>query len=266
MKRIWTAAAVLATLLIPRGVTQNPPAPTLDRVGFPTGYQEWPVLYVYDRPDNRQVRTIFANDLAFNVEDGQQSNYPYGSVLVMQTWACLRDTTGACILDEHGRFQRDPAATPTLFVMRKERGFGVDYGPNRTGEWEYVAYRPDGTHQTPPQNSFSCAVCHSEAQKNLDFTYRTALRTHKGSGAVPSMVITSYRFLPNTLTVKSGTVVTIVNEDAPAHTVTDDWPEGWSTGRMRWGNSVSIRFTVPGEFNFHCSIHPTMRGKVVVVE
>jgi plastocyanin len=266
MKRILLGTIAIVALFVPRAVTQNPPAPTVDRVGFPAGYQNWPVLYVYDRPDTRQVRTIFANEAAFNVQDGQQSNYPYGSVLVMQTWNCLRNTSGACILDENGRFQKDPAATPTLFVMRKESGFGADYGPNRTGEWEYVAYRVDGSHQTPPQNSFSCAVCHTEALKNHDFTYRTTLRTHGGSGALPNMVMTSYQFLPSTLTVKSGTVVTIMNEDAPAHTVTDDFPQGWSTGRMRNGNSVSIRFTTPGEFNFHCSIHPTMRGKIIVVE
>jgi len=99
-----------------------------------------------------------------------------------------------------------------------------------------------------------------------DFTYRTSLRIYNGSGAVPNMVMTSYQFLPNTLRVKSGTTVTIVNSDAPAHTITDDFVGGMDTGRMRYGTSVSIRFTVPGEFNFHCSIHPSMRGKIIVEE
>jgi plastocyanin len=263
MKRIFASCIALAAVL-PFAFTQNPPAPTVDRVGFPAGYQDWPVLYVYDRPDNRSVRTIFANPAAFAVKDGEQSNYPYGSILVMQTWACLRDSAGACILDENGRFQKDPNATPTLFVMRKEPGFGEAYGPNRTGEWEYVAYRPDGSYQTRPEGSFSCAICHTEAQKANDFTYRTNQHIYNSTGAVPKMVMTSYQYLPNTLTVKSGTIVTIVNQDAPAHTVTDDFSPGMDTGRMRFGHSVSIRFTVPGEFNFHCAIHPTMRGKIIV--
>ncbi|MGH9660103.1 MAG: cytochrome P460 family protein [Bryobacteraceae bacterium] len=258
MKKFFFAPAMLAVSL-----AQNPPAPTVDRVGFPTGYENWPVLYVYDRPDNRSVRTIYANPVAFAVEDGQQSNYPYGSILVMQTWACLRDAAGNCVLDENGRFQKNPAAAPTLFVMRKEKGFGEAYGPNRTGEWEYVAYRPDGAYQTTPQNSFACAACHTEAQKNYDFTYRTLLKFNQGSGAVPRMVMSSYQFLPATLTVKAGTTVTIVNEDAPAHTVTDDFP-GMDSGRMRYGKSITLRFTEPGEFNFHCSIHPVMRGKIIV--
>lgn len=263
MRKIAMTLIALGALASPAR-TQSTPAPTVDRVGFPTGYESWPVLYVYDRPDNRQVRTIYANQLAFDVKDGEQWNYPYGSVLVMQTWNCLRDAAGACVLDKDGRFQKDPAATPTLFVMRKEKGFGADYQQNRTGEWEYVAYRPDGSYQTMPQNSFSCAVCHGDAQKANDWTFRTNLHIYGTSGAPANMVMTSYRYLPNTLHVKPGTVVTIVNNDGPAHTVSDDWSGGWDSGRMKSGGSVSIRFTEPGEFNFHCSIHPTMRGKIIV--
>ena len=43
------------------GRAQNPPAPAVDRVGFPANYQTtMSVLYVFDRPDNKQVRTIYA--------------------------------------------------------------------------------------------------------------------------------------------------------------------------------------------------------------
>ena len=41
--------------------------------------------------------------------------------------------------------------------MRREKGFGEAYGKNRTGEWEYVEYRADGTYITPPRKSFACA-------------------------------------------------------------------------------------------------------------
>jgi len=264
MTKLFRGMIAMGLALSPLALTQNPPAPTADRVGFPAGYESWPVLYVFDRPDTRQVRTIFANEPAFGVKDGEQSNYPYGSILVMQTWACLRSATGACVLDENGRFQKDPAAAPTIFVMKKDRGFGEAYQQNRTGEWEYVAYRPDGSYQTTPQNSFSCAVCHSEAKKADDFTYRTGLRMYNNTGAVPNMVMKSYQFLPSTLRVKAGSVVTVVNDDGPAHTITDDTPGGYDSGRVRSGNSVTLRFHTPGEFTFRCTIHPSMRGTVVV--
>src|SRR5437879_4398780 len=76
------------------GRAQNPPAPAVDRVGFPTNYQTtMNVLYVFDRPDNKQVRTIYANAPVFTVQhNGSQGDYPYGSVLVMETWASLKDS------------------------------------------------------------------------------------------------------------------------------------------------------------------------------
>jgi len=142
-------AAVLAGILIAVllvGQTTSPPAPSVDRVGFPANYDTtMQVLYVYDRPDNKSVRTIYANAPVFTVTSATQNNFPYGSIIVMQTWRALQDAQGVPILDASGRFQKDPSATPTVFVMRKEKGFGVDYGPNRNGEWEYVAYHPDGT-------------------------------------------------------------------------------------------------------------------------
>jgi len=34
--------------------------------------------------------------------------------------------------------------------------------------------------------------------------------------------------------------------------------------RLKPGTTATYKSTVPGEFNFHCSIHPSMKGKVVV--
>jgi hypothetical protein len=45
------------------------------------------------------------------------------------------DAQGGPILDANGRFQKDQL-TGNLVVMRKEQGFGVEYGNIRTGEWE----------------------------------------------------------------------------------------------------------------------------------
>src|SRR5260370_38847499 len=53
-----------------------------------------------------------------------------------------------------------PGAVPNIFVMRKEQGFGADYGLIRNGEWEYVAYHPDGSYSTPASGTGSCAACH----------------------------------------------------------------------------------------------------------
>lgn len=59
--------------------------------------------------------------------------------------------------------------------MRREKDFGAAYGENRTAEWEYVEYRADGSHLTPPQKSAACAECHVKAGAQRDFVYRGRL-------------------------------------------------------------------------------------------
>lgn len=247
-------------------LTQTPPAPTTDRVGFPEGYAtQFARWFVYDRPDTKQVRTIYANDIADTVTEHTQNNYPYGSVLVMETWTALQDAQGNPVLDANGRYQKNPAATPTIFVMKKDRGLGEAYGPNRTGEWEYVAYRPDGTYQTTPQNSAGCAICHRVANQAVDWVFRSNLHfVNNGEGPTAEGVIYNYRFIPRELRVRAGSFVTFHNNDEIEHTISDDVAGGGNSGRMRGGKSLTLRFDSPGEFNFHCDIHPSMRGKIIV--
>lgn len=243
---------------------QAPTAPAVDRVGFPKDYKDWTVLYVFDRPDNRQIRTGYVNDMAATVKNGGQSNYPYESVVVMEAVNALRDAAGNAVLDENGRFIPDPAAVPTVNVMRKGKGFGADYGPLRNGEWEYVAFRPDGTYTTPPQNSANCANCHLQAGLGKDYVFRASMRFNGASGAVPDGAIKNYKFLPTTMRVKAGAWVNIYNDDVIEHNLADDTPGGGVTERIKGGSSLTLKFDSPGEFNYHCAIHPNMKGTIIV--
>lgn len=263
---LYTASTAAALVVTTLAQTTTPPAPTVDGVLFPTGYDiNFQQLYRLDRPDNKQVRTIYGNSAAASVKDNAKHDYAYGSILVMETWASLKDKDTNPILDKNGRYQKDPAAVPTLFVMRKERGFGEAYGANRNGEWEYAAYRIDGTYQTEPKNSAACAICHLQAGALTDWTMRTnELYSKKGNGAVPTGIIKNYAFVPGVIRIPAGGTVTFYNDDATAHTITDDAAGMGDTGSMAPGRSISLTLTEPGEFNFHCSLHPAMRGKVIV--
>src|SRR5258708_40217304 len=103
----------------PAAPTPTPrPAPTEDRVGFPEGYQSsYQTFFVMDRPDNKQVRVIYANDKAAAAKPG---DFPYGSILVMETYRAVEDEAGNVVLDDAGRFQRDTLTG--IFIMRKEPG------------------------------------------------------------------------------------------------------------------------------------------------
>jgi len=154
----------------PRPVTPTPrPAPSEDGVGFPTGYQEdFKLMYIYDRLDNRQVRVICGNEVAVSVKQGEP--FPYGSILVMETWRAKLDADGNLVKDPNGHLIRENLNG--IFVMRKEKGFGEAYQDLRTGEWEYVAYHPDESHLTPPQNSANCAACHLASNEDKDWVFR----------------------------------------------------------------------------------------------
>lgn len=168
------------------------PAPKTDRVGFPEGYDKnYKQFYVFDREDNKQVRAVFANDKAASVKDGQP--YPYGSILVMETWRTKQDAAGNILKDANGRYQRD--ALTGIFVMRKEPGFGVDYDKQRTGEWEYVAFRPDKTYSSPPDRTNACAACHLQtSDTGKDWVVRANLFFQ--SVARPSALPTTGHDLP----------------------------------------------------------------------
>lgn len=254
----------------PAGPTPTPrPAPAEDRVGFPEGYQStYQTFFVMDRPDNKQVRVIYANDKAAAAHPG---DFRYGSILVMETWRAIEDDAGNVILDDNGRYQRDTLTG--IFVMRKEPGFGAAYQMNRTGEWEYVAFRPDKTYATTAANSAPCAVCHTDAGGTRDWVYRGNLYFDQSSGAVPSappglaaagrVVMQQYSFLPAELTVLAGTTVTWSNEDEAVHTVIAA-DKSWDSGRIPIGGTFSQTFTEPGTYEFVCSIHPAMKGTVTV--
>jgi plastocyanin len=180
----------------------------------------------------------------------------------METYRAVVDGDGNPILDADGRYQRGELTG--ISVMRKEPGFGEAYQQNRTGEWEYVTYRPDGSYAVPPMGSGFCAACHVDTRGTKDWTYRTDLRATKGSGAVPQGAILSYTFLPDVIRVRAGEMVTWYNGSGePAHTVTAA-DGSFDSGRMVGGSSFSFRFSDPGTYDFACSIHPAMKGVVVV--
>lgn len=64
-------------------------------------------------------------------------------------------------------------------------------------------------------------------------------------------------------TVSVGQTITITNEDTVGHTWTE--VEGdFDSGTLAEGESFEFSFDEPGEYEYFCSIHPTMTGTITV--
>jgi|SRR6187551_3010957 len=74
--------------------------------------------------------------------------------------------------------------------------------------------------------------------------------------------ISHFEFHPKTLSVGKGGRVIFSNSSGTNHTATD--AGAFDTGKIKAGRSVAVRFERRGTFNYHCSIHPFMHGKIVV--
>jgi len=89
-----------------------------------------------------------------------------------------------------------------------------------------------------------------------------ALAGTSAQGAGKTVAIRNLAFHPGTLTVPKGSQVTFSNADGVAHTATDKGV--FDSGRIKPGKSFAVRFKQKGTFAYHCKIHPTMHGKIVV--
>ena len=79
-----------------------------------------------------------------------------------------------------------------------------------------------------------------------------------------AVTISGFKFAPARLTVKSGAKITISNDDSTAHTATANDGKSFDTEPLDPGSSKTISLSGPGSYAYHCSIHPFMKGAIVV--
>jgi plastocyanin len=80
------------------------------------------------------------------------------------------------------------------------------------------------------------------------------------------------KFDPPSITVAKGTTVTWINNDEAAHTITTDdlgaagvSQAGQFTSQpLNPGEKFTHTFDTTGEFKYHCTIHPFIKGAVTV--
>ena len=75
--------------------------------------------------------------------------------------------------------------------------------------------------------------------------------------------IDNFNFTPPTLVVSPGTTVTWTNADDSPHSVHEKDGK-FKSAALDTDDAFSQTFTAPGEYEYFCSIHPRMVGKIVV--
>ena len=77
------------------------------------------------------------------------------------------------------------------------------------------------------------------------------------------VVIENFAFSPASLTVAAGTKVTWVNRDTDPHTATDT-DKRFNSGALDTNEEFSFVFRDKGEYEYYCTLHPHMKGRVTV--
>jgi plastocyanin len=79
------------------------------------------------------------------------------------------------------------------------------------------------------------------------------------------VTLKDFAFHPMELVVPPGSTVTWVNEDPVEHTVVN-LPDGavFRSSGLKQGDTFTFTFDGPGEYDYYCSIHPSMRGKIII--
>lgn len=114
-------------------------------------------------------------------------------------------------------------------------------------------------------NSNSPTQSTSDSAQNKSNTSSTSSNANQTS-ATGIINIKNMMFTPSQITVQKDGTVTWTNNDNTAHTVTDDLSNvgGPASGNIEPGSTYSFTFNKTGSFQYHCSIHPSMRGTIVV--
>jgi plastocyanin len=132
----------------------------------------------------------------------------------------------------------------------------------------------DSMHFVANQGTSSAIGCKSpSALRALRLTFVfTALTSapclaedanNAGAGPVASVSMDHNTFIPGEIIVAPGTTVTWVNDETMPHTVVD-LNKGFRSKTLVKDAKFSFTFTTAGDYSHMCSIHPNMKGKVIV--
>lgn len=144
-----------------------------ERVRFPEGYATAFQLYdIVDKPERKRARYMYI-DRASLAAATAGAPLPNGTVIVMEDHEVELTATGEPARGADGRLRPTPVVT-AVFVMEKRSGWGATIPAEvRNGDWDYAAFRPNGTPSVTAEQTRSCHACHLPQAGASDYTFTT---------------------------------------------------------------------------------------------
>ncbi len=105
------------------------------------------------------------------------------------------------------------------------------------------------------------AACSSSAPTPV----KEAMPTESVSGKSANVEMSNFAFNPAELTVRVGTTVTWTNKDSASHDVKAS-DASWGSESLSQGQSFSMVFDKEGTYDYVCTFHPGMQGKIIVTK
>ena len=81
---------------------------------------------------------------------------------------------------------------------------------------------------------------------------------------VKTIAINNFRFEPDAITLHVGDTIEWKNIDIVPHSATAMDRKAFDSGPIEKGASWRFTFTKTGTFDYECTLHPNMKGKLVV--
>lgn len=88
------------------------------------------------------------------------------------------------------------------------------------------------------------------------------VKTENSVHALHTVEIRAMQFLPASLQLNENDTVLFINHDILVHDVTEEASKKWTSSPLASGQSYKM--VVKKSANYYCSIHPVMKGSLIV--
>jgi len=121
----------------------------------------------------------------------------------------------------------------------------------------------DASTQVPTLALEMTETMESREHTSIPAEVASATLASISSGNVFDIEISGFTFVQNTVTIKIGDTVNWINQDGATHTIVAD-DDSFKSSSLKNGNSFSHTFGIAGTYTYHCGIHSSMTGSVIV--